>query len=1424
MYRKLSTTIVLPALLIVLAWFGLLRNAQLVHAQSDPPAPALLLEDKGPALPDLSQLSTTTGPRPPPGVDVEGLGPASPAAHVISGVPAYEWHHGCSPTAAGMVIGYWDGQGFPLVYGDAFSQTATVNEMIASEGQASNYSDYCLPLDYQGVDPLPLPDLSEPPAGDEHPDECLADFMQTSQSAHGHYYGGTSPSSGGPGMVGYANFTAKNLVMTTSWLKMSDGTLNWSTFCAEIDAGRPMVLFVDSTADGIPDHSVTAIGYDDGGGLFQRYACLNTWDTKIHWWGFRPPAKGRQWGVEAGTTFAISMTVPGDPYEPNESPAHAIPITCGDRITATINPLRDEDYYSFVGVGGMPIVADVDAWDIGSYLVTQLTLFCPGGTSICRWSGSLDPRIDWTLPFTGTWYLMVKSYSSNVWGANEPYALTLTCVPPQDIEVTPGSLEVTLAQGQVESRTMTLHNTGGGLLTFAITDSATILTTGAELPVATGTIAESHPAVASNLQMGEFLVVWEEAGSSADIYAQRVASSGQLQGGKMKVRKGVDMEERPAVAYNLQRNEYFVVWQAGDGEETTSGTNYIYGQGLTWDGEWEGALIPIGAATDWQIHPDVAYNSQDDEYLVVWENGVVDIMGQRVAGSGDLLGGPITVCNASRMQRSPAIAYNPHANEYLVVWEDYRNNSDYDIHGCRLSAGGVAEACMQVCGQAGDQLAPAVTFSPASHEYLVAWQNEGVSPTSIYVQRVSEMGDLAGTPVDLSDTADQLQPALAFDATTGEFLVVWSEGDPSDIHARALSNLAVPSSDPFSVCAAAGEQSLPVVALHPLSGNYVVAWQDGRSGSSPDVCAYIRTSASVVPDAPWLAETPASGSVSAGTALPVWVSFDARAVATGTHMATLLVASSDPDDALITVPVTMHVKSGVHLYLAPPEIHTDAGGLFTLDVMVDAGTQPVESVELYLHFDPTLLGVVDAAGNPTTSIQSDLSALDTVSLNAVNNSTGDIRYEANRMSGTLPSGTFRVATMRVKALAATPGTTVCYVPPSEVLYDGASVVGALGCATVQASAVAGLHLNPVHTEAYACTSTFTTELQVQDVADLGAFGMTLVFDPDVVHVETIALGRLITSSARPFTLEQQIDNSLGQARLDAVSSGSFPGVSGSGPLAVITFSPVQTGTTTLALQQVQLTDSNGAAISPASEDGSATVLPGLYGDLDCDCDVDLDDVQRVADRWRSRCGDPDYDAMVDLDRDCDVDILDVQKVAYHWGTHCQSLAAVGSQSRALQPVSLGIDPPSQTATVGHTFTVGIRIHDTVDLGAFEFTLAYSPTAVEVISASLGSFPGSSGRTVMPAGPVSSPTAGTVALGAYSLGATPDGPGGEGVLAVVTLRGLAEGESSLDLTTAQVSDRAGNAQAIQQTSGAHIVLLLPELRLYLPIIIRNRAGL
>jgi hypothetical protein len=63
----------------------------------------------------------------------------------------------------------------------------------------------------------------------------------------------------------------------------------------------------------------------------------------------------------------------------------------------------------------------------------------------------------------------------------------------------------------------------------------------------------------------------------------------------------------------------------------------------------------------------------------------------------------------------------------------------------------------------------------------------------------------------------------------------------------------------------------------------------------------------IAPDVPWLSEDPISGTVPVSDSLAVDVVLDATGLITGDYTAELVITSNDPDENLVTMPITMHV-------------------------------------------------------------------------------------------------------------------------------------------------------------------------------------------------------------------------------------------------------------------------------------------------------------------------------------------------------------------------------------------------------------------------------------------------------------------------------------------------------------------------------------
>lgn len=198
---------------------------------------------------------------------------------LIDDVPAYQWYHGCGPTAAASIIGYYDLHGYDSLFDasgwDDVRQTNNVQDHISSPEHNAHFN--------------PDPDLPGP----EPPDTSIADFFKTSENKP---YGWSNLSNADDAFEGYAAYRGYN-----DWISWSEfmGDFTWDSFTDEIDNNRLMMFLVDTDADGLSDHFVPVFGYDD---ITNQYACYTTWsedESDISWYNFTQA--GNPWGVVAAT-------------------------------------------------------------------------------------------------------------------------------------------------------------------------------------------------------------------------------------------------------------------------------------------------------------------------------------------------------------------------------------------------------------------------------------------------------------------------------------------------------------------------------------------------------------------------------------------------------------------------------------------------------------------------------------------------------------------------------------------------------------------------------------------------------------------------------------------------------------------------------------------------------------------------------------------------------------------------------------------------------------------------------------------------------------------------------------------------------------------------------------------------------------------
>jgi hypothetical protein len=220
------------------------------------------------------------------------------------------------------------------------------------------------------------------------------------------------------------------------------------------------------------------------------------------------------------------------------------------------------------------------------------------------------------------------------------------------------------------------------------------------------------------------------------------------------------------------------------------------------------AMGPDGNDEFGAFEPAVAYNSTDNQYLVVWRgdddnaplvDNEFEIFGQRLSATGGQLGandfqisdmGPDgdTAFGAFR----PAVAYNSPDNQYLVAWQGQDDAAllEWEIYGQRLSRLGAAlgtnDLRISDIGPEGASAyaayEPAVAYNSTNNQYLVVWRGDDATDNEfeIYGQRLGPAGGQQGTnDFRISDMGSNgntyygaFTPAVAYNSTNSEYLVV----------------------------------------------------------------------------------------------------------------------------------------------------------------------------------------------------------------------------------------------------------------------------------------------------------------------------------------------------------------------------------------------------------------------------------------------------------------------------------------------------------------------------------------------------------------------------------------------------------------------------------------------------------------------------
>jgi hypothetical protein len=307
-----------------------------------------------------------------------------------------------------------------------------------------------------------------------------------------------------------------------------------------------------------------------------------------------------------------------------------------------------------------------------------------------------------------------------------------------------------------------------------------------------------HPDVVYSADHDQYLIVYDSGGN---IEGQFVSGSCCMQVGCIGAPFVISgdrpsTEYGPAVAYNTNSNhqDYLAVWT-----DTGGFGNGVYARQILSAAQTPNPSFAITDTTAaWNYEPDVAYNLNRNEYLVVYTHdsskggdpNALDIYGRLVknfGGVAPLAENPINT-SANVQQHATVAAHRlNYETPYLVAFDDYWNDPAGDVRAYLVFTTGVPSTPINIATVSGRQeILPDLASSEPLGGFTAVWMQENGSDWDVYWRRVNDNGFLyPSAPVVAVVGKSEEYPTVAGGIPTT--LAVWQEQNADwDIYARCL--------------------------------------------------------------------------------------------------------------------------------------------------------------------------------------------------------------------------------------------------------------------------------------------------------------------------------------------------------------------------------------------------------------------------------------------------------------------------------------------------------------------------------------------------------------------------------------------------------------------------------------------------------------
>ena len=370
------------------------------------------------------------------------------------------------------------------------------------------------------------------------------------------------------------------------------------------------------------------------------------------------------------------------------------------------------------------------------------------------------------------------------------------------------------------------------------------------------TTAKTEPAVAYNSQDDEYFLVWFDK-TNQEVWGRIISGSDPVNSttNSFRIDGGYAIDPaRPAVAYNSDNNQYFVIWE-------TSGSPVQYITGRAYDAN--GNVLDANTISYWPgWNARVEYCPDNSQYLIVYinfknVNGFWVNANYRMAASS-----PFVIGNSKENIQGVDLAKG--SNEYfMAAWSakwDINNEEYSGIRGNFVHAtqklGSNSFYISWYDGQWYGAHDPAVAFNPDTKKYLVVWRDtrhhqNAYDNHSIYGQYVDQATTQQYHKTNFqiapkSTTNNKQNPAIVFDKAHDSFLVSW---DQDDIYGQMIQDSTIVGS-PFPISTASNSQNSSRLVYNSTRKQLLCVWEDHRFSPSEIYGQLIEIVQSITVDKP----------------------------------------------------------------------------------------------------------------------------------------------------------------------------------------------------------------------------------------------------------------------------------------------------------------------------------------------------------------------------------------------------------------------------------------------------------------------------------------------------------------------------------------------------------------------------------------------